>query len=232
MKRFLILAPLLTVLSPPTGLAEVENDLTLGIEAVTGLRSDYVYRGFHLAGTTLDFQAEAELALTNDTFLSLGGWLAAEVGGEFSELSGMADLSHNLDERFTLGATLAYRSFQETFFRSGVDLGPYLTFRPTDDWAFTVGAYRDFGASSWYAHAEALWSRRLTDDAFLDVRGGVSVVDGYYERSGFNDFYGRASLTYNVNRIVSLTPFLGWSLELLDGDGSEVLGGLWFEVSF
>ena len=47
-----------------------------------------------------------------------------------------------------------------------------------------------------------------------------------------NDFYGRASVTYNINSTISLTPFLGWSFEIEKADGDEILGGLWFEISF
>lgn len=52
--------------------AEVENEIPWGVEIVSGLRSDYVYRGFELTGTSLDLQLEAELALSNESSLSLG----------------------------------------------------------------------------------------------------------------------------------------------------------------
>ena len=115
-----------------------------------------------------------------------------------------------------------------------MDLGAFITLYPTEDWDVTFGAYHDFGADGWYVNAETGWSTRIGEDSFLDLKSGVSWVDGYYGRSGMNDFYGRASVTYNVNSAVSLTPFLGWSMEIDDdnGDGDELFGGLWLELVF
>ena len=73
---------------------------------------------------------------------------------------------------------------------------------------------------------------RLGEDAFVELLGGLSWADSYYDRSGLNDFHGRASLTYNVSSAVSLTPFVGWSVEIEDADGDELFGGLWFSVVF
>lgn len=234
MKRFsaLYLVPLLPFLGPGTALAEVEGDIPLGLEAVTGVRSDYVYRGFNLAGSLLDFQLEGEVALRDDLFLNAGGWAATEIGDDFAEGAAFLDLRFQAGDQFTLGGSATYHAYDHAFFENGVDVGAFFTWFAGEDVDLTIGAHRDFGADAWYAKAETSWSRRLSDDAFLAVSGGLSVVDGYYGRSGWNDVFGRASVTYNVNRSVSLTPFVGWSLEIEDGDGDEVFGGLWFEVSF
>ena len=36
--------------------AEIQNEIPLGIEAVTGYRTEYVHRGFKLADDVFDFQ--------------------------------------------------------------------------------------------------------------------------------------------------------------------------------
>jgi hypothetical protein len=226
------LCALCALIASPPASAEMEDDLRLGLEAVTGMRTDYVYRGFDLAGTTMDFQLEGEVTLAQDLYLNLGGWFATATNDDFSELTGFADLRYDLNQRFTVGGSVSYHSYQETFFDDGFDLGGSLTYYATDEWDFKLGANRDFGAEGWYAHAESGWSYRINDDAYLGLSGGISWIDDYYSRSGLNDFYGRASFTYNVNSMISLTPFVGWSLEIEDGDGDELLGGLWFEVSF
>jgi len=230
--KLITVPAVLLVLAAPGSRGQIQDDLTLGVEAVTGVRSDYVYRGFQLADAVMDFQLEGEIALGGDFYLDLGGWFASETGGDFSETAGFADLRRALSERFTAGGVLGYHSYHRSLFDSGLDLGAYLTFFPAENWSVTAEASRDFGAAGWWANAETGWSRRLTDHAFLTIRGGLSAVDGYYGRSGFNDLHGRASLTCNLNRMVSLTPFVGGSVELLDGDGNEWFGGLWFEVSF
>ena len=48
--------------------ADVSKEIQLGVEAVAGYRSGYVYRGFELAESTIDFQVETEIALSNRTW--------------------------------------------------------------------------------------------------------------------------------------------------------------------
>lgn len=225
----------LLVVCAPAAPAEIESEIPIGIEAVTGIRSGYVYRGVELADTLLDFQLESEITLADGLFLNVGGWVASESGGgDFSETAAFLDLRHDLRDAVTLGASLTWHDYDNALLRDGVDTGIFATWYPGGDLDLTFGLYRDFGNEAWYAKTEAGWSKRLGDDSWLGLTGGVSWVDGFAGRSGLNDFYGRASFTYTVNGSVSLTPFLGWSLLLDDGDtaGDEVYGGLWFEVVF
>lgn len=230
--KLLSAALLSSALLLPSLRAEIENDIPIGIEAVTGVRTNYVYRGFNLGDVIMDFQLEAEVVLQENLTLNAGGWFASEVGDDFTEGAAFADLRYDLNERFTAGVNASYHSYNHTFFENGVDAGGFLTWYLTDDWDVTVNAHRDFAADGWYGSVESGWSYRLSDAAYLAISGGVSAVDHYYGRSGLNDIYGRASLTYNLNRTISLTPFVGWSYEIDDGDGDELFGGLWFEVSF
>ena len=54
--------------------AEIENEIKLGIEAVTGIRSGYLHRGYDLADASLEFQLQAEFALSNKSSLNFGVW--------------------------------------------------------------------------------------------------------------------------------------------------------------
>jgi hypothetical protein len=223
---------LVTSLFSPSLSAELEGDIPWGLEAVTGARTGYAYRGFDLAGPLFDFQLEGELVLREDLSLNAGGWLATEISDDFTEGAAFIDIRYDLGERFAAGASTTYRGFDHSFFKDGFDVGAFLTWFVGEEWDITTGAYRDFGADAWYANIESGWSYRLSDDAYFGLSGGVSAVDSYYGRSGLNDFYGRASVTYNINSTISLTPFLGWSFEIEKADGDEILGGLWFEISF
>ena len=70
-----------------------EEDIPLGIEAVTGFRSDYVYRGFHLAQATMDFQVETEIVISDILSLGVGGWAATQLDDGFNERIGFIDLA-------------------------------------------------------------------------------------------------------------------------------------------
>lgn len=225
----------LLLLSSSVVLAEVENEIPLGIEAVTGIRSAYVYRGAKLADTLVDFQLETEIASNDGLVLNSGAWFASESGGPgFSEFAAYLDLRLDINDLLTIGASATYHDFDKALLRDGIDTGIFATFYATEDLDFTFGAYHDFGNDAWYANTEASWSHRLSDDSYFDLMGGISWVDDFIGRSGINDFYGRASLTYSINSTVSLTPFVGWSMLIDSSDpgDDEVFGGLWFEVVF
>jgi len=193
-----------------------DKDIPLGIEGVTGLRSNYFYRGFDLADTTLDFQVETEVAVEDDLFINVGAWYAAEGEGDFNQASVSVGVTKEWDE-FSLSLLATYHDFSGTLFESGFDLGGELR------------------AEAWYVELEAGYYQKIDDDSFVVLSAGMSAVDDYYGREGLNDLYSRVSYTRNLNDFVSLTPFIGVSIA---ADGSDPLtddafeAGLWFEVSF
>ncbi len=209
-----------------------EDDIPLGIEAVAGFRSDYVYRGFDLAQTTMDFQVETELVISDALSLGAGGWVATQLDDGFNERTGFIDLYANVLDGVTIGASGVYRAYDHDILKSGFDLTASLIWHPASDWSIAAEVSRDFPSAGWYGELSGQWSRRLSDDAYLGMAMGISATDDYYGHSGLNDFNGRISLTYNINSMVSVTPFAGWSHELTTRDGDELYGGLWFEISF
>ncbi len=114
------------------------------------------------------------------------------------------------------------------------DLGIFATYSFCKDFSTTAGAYYDTGAEAWYGHLETRWSKAVTQKAIFSLKTGVSYVDSYYGRDGFNDAYGRASLTYLISETVSVTPFAGGSVLLDDNDAGDdqAFAGIWFEVRF
>lgn len=212
--------------------AELENDIPVGIEGVTGIRSDYVYRGFNLGDVVMDFQAETEIVISETLTLGTGGWLATEVGKDFTEGAGFLDLHYSLHDNITITTSASYHAYNDSFFDNGFDLGSSITWHVAEDWSINMGVYRDWAATGWYADLGSDWSFRLSDETYLVVSTGISTIENYYGLSGLNDFHGQVSLTYNLNSMISITPFAGWSCELDVGDGDEIYAGLWFEVSF
>ncbi|MEM9080212.1 MAG: hypothetical protein AAGC74_05905, partial [Verrucomicrobiota bacterium] len=228
--RFIVI-PFAFLIGATALTAEVEDDLTLGLEVVSGYRSAYVARGFELADGTLDLQAETEIALNNDLFLGLYAWHATESNGNFSETSAGLDLTREFDP-LQLTATLRYQSYSGSLFQDGILLGLETTYFLSDSWDLSLNSLYDFGAEAPYGSLELGWSQPLSEDLFVSAESGLSIVDSYYGRSGLNDYYGRISLTYNLNSTISLSPFLGFSIPLEDHSSNTVYGGFWFAVSF
>jgi len=239
--KFLFPLIILALSLPFHRTAHAEQEIQYGIEAVTGYRSGYIYRGFELAESTLDFQIEAEIAINDHTFLSIGSWYATETGdGDFDEVAAFTHLRFEKTDQLTIGLSATYRNYGNssspiaTLFEDGVDLGAFATWQLNKDLNATAGFYYDTGAEAWYGHAETNWSKPLSDKSFFSLKTGISYVDDYYGRDGMNDAYGRLSLTYHISDTVSITPFLGGSVLLDNNDtgDDEAFGGIWFEVRF
>ena len=115
-------------------LAEVDTEIPLGIEAVTGLRSDYVHRGFQLAESALDFQLEPEVTLSDETSVHLGIAHLSESNGEYNETTSYLELSHSFTKKFNGGVSLTYRERNESLLVSGFDFGCFTSYSINDDW--------------------------------------------------------------------------------------------------
>ena len=222
----------LAILCSLPAFGEIENEIPLGMEAVTGIRTGYVYRGFELAQTSLDFQIEAEFALSNTETLNFGSWYLSEGDGDFSETGVFIDFRHELDPKTVIGASLTYRNFSGAQLDNGLDLGVFATYQINDDWDWKAGAYYDLGNDAFYSSFDVRWSKPISDSAFVSLENGLSYVSDYLDRDGLNDYYGRLSLTYAVSNSVAFTPFIGWSFQLDSDDDDSVHGGLLFEVIF
>lgn len=232
---------ILSFLLPCNVPADVSKEIQLGVEAVAGYRSGYVYRGFELAESTIDFQVETEIALSNRTSLNLGSWYATENGkGDFDESAFFSHLRFKQTDQLTIGLSASYRHFGNfssplsAVFKDGVDVGTFASWQFNDDFNATAGAYYDFGAEAWYGNAETQWSKAISGKTFVSLNTGISYVDDYYGRDGMNDAYGRLSLTHHLSETVSITPYLGGSLLLDSSDAGDdqAFAGLWFEVRF
>jgi hypothetical protein len=186
-----------------TVVAEVEQEIPWGVEAVTGYRSEYIQRGFKWANSVVDFQAEAEYAINDDLITSFGAWYGTATGsGDFSEAAGYANIRWDIDSRFTLGFEATWRSVNHPIYDDGLDLSPTLSWHLNNDFDIAGGLAWDTGADGLYTFAEARWSKAVTTSGFVSAEAGLSWVNDYYSRSGLNDAYARLSYTQVLNRSV------------------------------
>lgn len=213
--------------------AAADDSLPLGIEVVTGIRSDYVHRGFQLSGSLIDIQAEAEISLSDHLLLNVGAFYGSATGSaRFTETAVFFDLRHEAD-KWTAAFATTWRDYRDSFFSDGFDLSPSLTWHLTDDWDLAATAAYDTGDGGWYGSLDTTWSTPTGADSFFSTTIGTSWTDGYYGSNGWHDVHARVSWTYAINRSVSVTPFLGTSVPARSGpEKGRLFGGLWFEVNF
>lgn len=214
--------------------AEIESNIPLGIEAVTGIRSGYVHRGFDLADTSLEFQFAGEVTLSNENSLHFGLSHLAESDGDFSETAGYLELARKFSDRFRAGFLTTYWERNNSILDSGLDLGAFTSFSLNADWQWRNELNYDLGAEGLYLASEITWSEALSDKVYLSISGGMSYLSGYQNRTGLNDFFARISLNYAFSDQVSFSPFLGTSIQLDSEDSANDIfyGGLWFQVIF
>jgi hypothetical protein len=226
MKRLLPLV----FLGPALPVQAHDSEIPYGIEVVTGYRSDYVYRGFSLTDDLIEVQIGAEIALSNEWLLDLGGWYGTG-SRDFQEVSAVFGIRYD-QETWDAGFNASWNGFENSLFQDGFDFGPSFNWRPGADWRIGTAVSYDTGPDGWYGELEAEWSKTVGDSSFVRILGGASAVSDYYGRDGLNDFYSRLGWTYGINESVAFTPFVGASVPLYSGGSTRLYAGLWFEVNF
>ncbi|MBK1791133.1 hypothetical protein [Persicirhabdus sediminis] len=234
MKAFLSLTALSTALLLPAS-AEIDSEIPIGIEALTGYRSQYVNRGFILTDSMLEAQLDTRVSLNDRTTLSFAASYGTGTGSnDFAEGAGFLDLSYECTEVLSFGANLSYHDYSNSFFQNGLDAGLFAQWVFSNDVELRGEVHYNDGAEGWYGNAQLAWSYELSSSSYFRVSGGVSAVSDYYDRNGWNDAFGRAEIVYYINPAVSITPFVGGSalLDSDDTDGDSFFGGVWFAVTF
>lgn len=213
--------------------ADVENDLPLGIEALTGYGTSSVYRGLELADAALDFQLSTEIALDNTYLIGLSGWHVAESSGEFSETSGELSLIHR-SASLSLAGGVTVRDFDSAIVDSGAEIFLEADYSHSADLSYTLRFAYDDAVQSALLAGSVNYSRVINESAYWGIKVGAVAADDFYGASGLVNLDARLSLTYLINSQLSITPFLahseGFGFE--SGDDSTTFGGVWLAISF
>ena len=209
------------------------QDVPLGVEAVTTFRSDYLFRGFHLAQQTLEFQIATEIAFGKDQTLGLGLFDLSEGSGSFRQSGLYLDWGHTLSENLQASLSLTAQAFQDSALESGTELGLTLDYTFTEDWSAETMLFWDLRSAGLYGASELSYSNVLSPKSFFSAAGGISYTASYFDRSGLNDVFARASYTYGLTDSLAWTPFLGLSVPLTEErTQSRLFFGLNLEVFF
>lgn len=214
--------------------AYADLSIPYGIEALTSYRSEYVHRGFELANDTIDFQLSSRVSLANDFSINATAWYNNELDdGDFNEFGIYLDLRKDIgDMTYALGTT--FHDYDDSFFEDGFDIFGSATWHINKCVDLGASVSYDTGADGWYGELFSSYYYSINDHSFMTLRGGVSAVDGYYGREGFNDVFAKLAYTYDINESVSVSPYIATSI-LLDGDdlgNDSFYGGVYFAVSF
>jgi len=207
-------------------------ELKYGIEAVTTWRSEYVYRGFALAGNSMEFQLAGQMALSNDSAIDVGLFYGtATSDGDFSEFGGFVDYSKVVG-KYTYAVELALRDYSQSTFKSGADLGGSVNCQINEAFGVSGSASYDTGAEGFHFESKLSYFEQVNDDSYLVLDAGISAVVDYYGRNGFHHAFSKLAYTYNINDSVSVTPYVSANLGIHSKTKNHLFGGVYFAVSF
>jgi hypothetical protein len=212
--------------------AEVESEIPLGVEAVTGFRSDLVERGFKLGESTLDVQLQSEVSLNQEWSIGFGALHATASGSSsYEESRGFLQL-YREHGALRYGWNAAYRDVESNIWRDGWETGPFISVALNDDVSAGMKLLYDHGAQGYYVEANLTWSYLVNDRSFITLDGGAGAVADYYGRDGVHDLNARIAFTYKVAENVSFSPFVGTSLGIHEDAVDQIYSGIWLEVTF
>lgn len=229
----LSLTCLSAVLAEDSSVPKVSDaEIKFGLEGLTTWRSEYMYRGFKLAGKSMEFQVAGQLSLSKTETLDIGLYFDTATGdGDFTEAGMFIDFSKNIGD-LTYTGKLTLRDYTNSQFRSGADIGGSVNWKMNEQFDFTAQLTYDTGAKGAYGEIKATAYKGITDSSYFLFNTGVGATAGYYDRSGLHHLFAKAEYTYNISDNVSVSPFLGASIAIHDKAENSLYAGIYFAVSF
>ncbi|MDB9741332.1 hypothetical protein OAB00_00615 [Akkermansiaceae bacterium] len=239
MKHTLLLASALLLMANPTQKvnAQEKDQIPLGLEAVTGYRTNYYQRSIELADSVLDFQIEGEVSLSNSLSLGYGAWYLTETGnGDFTEVGSRLSLTKDWTNIQLKGIT-EYRNVDHANVDSGVYLATsasyYLTPSTNFSNSISLEVGYDTAAEGTFSELEFANFYELTEDSYLLTQISINQTTDFYEAGSDFNLAGKVSYTYNLSKQVSVTPFIEAQTSIDNSPNKDFFSsGIYFEVSF
>ena len=219
-----------TLILLSTTLPLLAQDIPYGVEFVAGIRHGYHQRGLNLADDLIDLQFQANVTLTKTQSVDIAIWQGAEISGDFREFGFLAGATQDF-KNFSLSLELAYASYDSDIVDSGAEISVGIDYPIIDNLSLFAQVGFNEPAESIFAQLGAYATAKVTEDSFFSIKSELNLADSYYARSGIYDLTTRTSYTYNINSMLSMTPFTSLSLAF-DGEGSDFSAGVWMEVFF
>jgi hypothetical protein len=238
-KTIVMIGLVALTLSSLSVMAEDESPVSASVDIST--LSQYVWRGYALSDDSIVIQPSVTVSYNNLSFNLWGNMDTDDPidnDTSFNETDMTLSYSWSFD-KLTVGAGYLYYALegedtQELFVSFGLDtlLTP------------TLSVYKDIDTfPGWYYNLGISHSIAITDALALNL--GASM--GYMDTDGYDEFHDgaiTASMSYAVNKYLTITPKVAYTLALTDeskdnimatswdGDDDHFYGGVSFAVAF
>lgn len=209
-----------------------DEDKKLQIEGLTTWRSEYLYRGFRIAGSSQETQFAGQFAISDSESMDIGLFYGTATGsGDFSEYAGFFNYSKYIGD-YRVSGKITFNEHDHSLFRSGVSADLGVAYQIDDQFALRSLVSYDTGARGLYSELKLEYYKEVDESSYFIFNTGVSVTGDYYDASGVHNIFSQLSYTFNVNESVSFTPYVMASLAINDEIEDSLLGGAYFSVNF
>jgi hypothetical protein len=204
--------------------AWAQDESPVSASADVSFFSQYIWRGYALSDSDVVIQPSATVSYKGVSFNLWGNLDTKDPftnDSSFNETDMTLSYSRSFD-KVSVGAGYIYYALegedtQEFFVSLGVDtiLSPTLTI------------YRDIDTfPGWYFNLGVSHSIAFTDELALDLAASV----GYYDIGDYSEFHDgsvSASMTFPVDKYISITPKLAYSFGLTNESRDDIKAASW-----
>ena len=190
-----------------TGLCSVSTaDIPVGIEWLSGLRSEYLHRGIQNTGSLTELQLQSSYSLSQDESVELSLWQLGGRESSFAEYG--AELGYTLSAgRSTITPLVRYREIVDGLETSTAELGVVMSYDWNDDFSTSFEVSYQEAEAAMMASLSAEYSYVLTEDSYLVGQLALHSADDYHGLSGLYDVTVTLRYVHHLNDSLTVTPF-------------------------
>ncbi len=216
----------------PKEVAE-QGGIYVGIEALMGYRSDYVYRGEYVAESSMEIQISGGVALDDDWYVQGELFYLNECeASPFRQTQILGELNYYLNAESTIGYYVSGQEFDRTTLESGIEQGVIWRWNPSLDWGIKAKIVYDSGQEGTYAKIQASYMPLIVENIAWVNCAQVACAINYADTDGIKELMLRTGLSWAVNESWKIEPYVAWYYGVGRDDFSQFCAGFWLSYSF
>lgn len=191
---------------------QAEDEFFSGSEIRAGYRSEYLYNGRRMAKNVMETQLSFGMALNNYCDFNFSGAAYQSTCDSFGNVNGYGEFIFYLSHGFNLRPFGSANAYNESEFKSGVELGVAIEQELGKEWSWEIKGLYDTGQSGSYGSFRVNYFPLISGDVGLRITVGTGAGYDYFESRGINEWFGRISLPIKVGSSSwVIEPFMGIS---------------------
>ncbi len=216
----------------PIEVAE-QGEIYMGIEALTGFRSDYVFRGEYVAESSIEFQLSGGVALDDYWYVQGEFFCLNECEhSPFRQIQLLGELNYYLNTESTLGCYVAGQEFDRTILKSGIEQGVIWRWNPSLNWGIKAKIFYESGQDGTYAEMRATYMPLIAENVAWVNCAQVGCAINYADTDGIKELMLRTGLSWAVNESWKIEPYVAWYYGVGRDDFTKICAGFWLSYSF